>query len=201
MTSLLLYIVPFWIELFFCIYSIMLNQKFQRLMDSVWRARMYLGVIECFVLSCVFIKGQSTFCSTPCSGHNASQILHAHVRAKGEVSNTEFFMTWILKAPKRAKKQTFQLKWEGLLCSPGVWHTDRGTVQKVIVLPRDDLQTEELVLEEVEVFKVSLSQTPSPSIQFSAAGFLPFVFPKYNLNFNKCHKTLRQIMITEMYLL
>uniref|UniRef100_A0A673IT90 Semaphorin-3F-like n=1 Tax=Sinocyclocheilus rhinocerous TaxID=307959 RepID=A0A673IT90_9TELE len=32
--------------------------------------------------------------------------------------------------------------------------TDRGTVQKVIVLPRDDLQTEELVLEEVEVFQV-----------------------------------------------
>lgn len=37
------------------------------------------------------------------------------------------------------------------------WATDRGTVQKVIVLPRDDLQTEELVLEEVEVFRVSLS--------------------------------------------
>uniref|UniRef100_A0A3Q3WPM0 Uncharacterized protein n=1 Tax=Mola mola TaxID=94237 RepID=A0A3Q3WPM0_MOLML len=36
--------------------------------------------------------------------------------------------------------------------------TDKGTVQKVIVLPRDDLQTEELVLEEVEVFKVSLQQ-------------------------------------------
>lgn len=35
------------------------------------------------------------------------------------------------------------------------WSTDKGTVQKVIVLPRDDLQTEELVLEEVEVFKVS----------------------------------------------
>uniref|UniRef100_A0A8C4IR51 Sema domain, immunoglobulin domain (Ig), short basic domain, secreted, (semaphorin) 3Fb n=1 Tax=Dicentrarchus labrax TaxID=13489 RepID=A0A8C4IR51_DICLA len=33
--------------------------------------------------------------------------------------------------------------------------TDKGTVQKVIVLPRDDLQTEELVLEEVEVFKVT----------------------------------------------
>ena len=32
---------------------------------------------------------------------------------------------------------------------------DRGTVQKVIVLPRDDLLTEELVLEEVEVFRVS----------------------------------------------
>lgn len=31
---------------------------------------------------------------------------------------------------------------------------DKGTVQKVIVLPKDDLQTEELVLEEVEVFKV-----------------------------------------------
>uniref|UniRef100_A0A674A743 Sema domain, immunoglobulin domain (Ig), short basic domain, secreted, (semaphorin) 3Fa n=1 Tax=Salmo trutta TaxID=8032 RepID=A0A674A743_SALTR len=34
--------------------------------------------------------------------------------------------------------------------------TDRGTVQKVIVLPRDDLQTEELVLEEVEVFRQQL---------------------------------------------
>lgn len=33
---------------------------------------------------------------------------------------------------------------------------DKGTVQKVIVLPRDDLLTEELVLEEVEVFKVEL---------------------------------------------
>uniref|UniRef100_A0A4W4EKD9 Semaphorin-3C n=1 Tax=Electrophorus electricus TaxID=8005 RepID=A0A4W4EKD9_ELEEL len=37
--------------------------------------------------------------------------------------------------------------------------TDRGTVQKVIVLPRDDLQTEELILEEVEVFKVPLTFT------------------------------------------
>ncbi|XP_069500240.1 semaphorin-3F isoform X2 [Ambystoma mexicanum] len=35
--------------------------------------------------------------------------------------------------------------------------TDLGTVQKVIVLPKDDLETEELILEEVEVFKV-----PSP---------------------------------------
>ncbi|TTT14223.1 Semaphorin-3F [Bagarius yarrelli] len=34
--------------------------------------------------------------------------------------------------------------------------TDKGTVQKVIVLPRDDLQTEELILEEVEVFKQQL---------------------------------------------
>ncbi|XP_069792653.1 semaphorin-3F-like isoform X2 [Narcine bancroftii] len=33
--------------------------------------------------------------------------------------------------------------------------TDRGTVQKVIVLPKDDMETEELILEEVEVFKVS----------------------------------------------
>lgn len=31
--------------------------------------------------------------------------------------------------------------------------TDRGTVQKVIVLPKDDMETEELMLEEVEVFK------------------------------------------------
>nr|XP_060621729.1 semaphorin-3F isoform X1 [Anolis sagrei ordinatus]XP_060621730.1 semaphorin-3F isoform X1 [Anolis sagrei ordinatus] len=32
--------------------------------------------------------------------------------------------------------------------------TDHGTVQKVIVLPKDDMETEELMLEEVEVFKV-----------------------------------------------
>ncbi|XP_062466602.1 semaphorin-3F-like isoform X2 [Pezoporus occidentalis] len=32
--------------------------------------------------------------------------------------------------------------------------TDRGTVQKVIVLPRDDMETEELMLEEIEVFKM-----------------------------------------------
>lgn len=38
---------------------------------------------------------------------------------------------------------------------------DKGTVQKVIVLPRDDLQTEELVLEEVEVFKVGFEFIPS----------------------------------------
>lgn len=43
-----------------------------------------------------------------------------------------------------------------VLCS-----TDKGTVQKVIVLPRDDLQTEELVLEEVEVFKVNPLHTAS----------------------------------------
>ncbi|XP_078517378.1 semaphorin-3F isoform X1 [Lissotriton helveticus] len=35
--------------------------------------------------------------------------------------------------------------------------TDQGTVQKVIVLPKDDLETEELILEEVEVFKVPVS--------------------------------------------
>uniref|UniRef100_A0A4W3JXT8 Sema domain, immunoglobulin domain (Ig), short basic domain, secreted, (semaphorin) 3Fa n=1 Tax=Callorhinchus milii TaxID=7868 RepID=A0A4W3JXT8_CALMI len=33
--------------------------------------------------------------------------------------------------------------------------TDRGTVQKVIVLPKDEMEREELILEEVEVFKVS----------------------------------------------
>ncbi|XP_065135904.1 sema domain, immunoglobulin domain (Ig), short basic domain, secreted, (semaphorin) 3Fa isoform X1 [Paramisgurnus dabryanus] len=42
--------------------------------------------------------------------------------------------------------------------------TDRGTVQKVIVLPRDDLQTEELVLEEVEVFRVP---TPITTMKIS----------------------------------
>ena len=43
----------------------------------------------------------------------------------------------------------------GSCCLSPVDDPDRGTVQKVIVLPRDDLLTEELVLEEVEVFRVS----------------------------------------------
>ncbi|MEQ2177161.1 Semaphorin-3F, partial [Goodea atripinnis] len=43
--------------------------------------------------------------------------------------------------------------------------TDKGTVQKVIVLPRDDLQTEELVLEQVEVFKVP---TPITTMKISS---------------------------------
>lgn len=37
-------------------------------------------------------------------------------------------------------------------------------MQKVIVLPRDDLLTEELVLEEVEVFKVKLRPSLSDVI-------------------------------------
>ncbi|XP_039629284.1 semaphorin-3F-like isoform X1 [Polypterus senegalus] len=37
--------------------------------------------------------------------------------------------------------------------------TDKGTVQKVIVLPKDDMETEELILEEVEVFKVPIPIT------------------------------------------
>lgn len=41
---------------------------------------------------------------------------------------------------------------------------DKGTVQKVIVLPRDDLLTEELVLEEVEVFKVKRWNTTSLAV-------------------------------------
>uniref|UniRef100_A0A8D0G8U5 Semaphorin 3F n=1 Tax=Sphenodon punctatus TaxID=8508 RepID=A0A8D0G8U5_SPHPU len=44
--------------------------------------------------------------------------------------------------------------------------TDRGTVQKVIVLPKDDLETEELMLEEVEVFKVR----PWPVWHFQEGG-------------------------------
>lgn len=34
--------------------------------------------------------------------------------------------------------------------------TDKGTVQKVIVLPKDTSTTEELILEEVEVFRVKI---------------------------------------------
>lgn len=33
---------------------------------------------------------------------------------------------------------------------------DRGTVQKVIVLPKDTSTTEELILEEVEIFRVKI---------------------------------------------
>lgn len=36
--------------------------------------------------------------------------------------------------------------------------TDRGTVQKVIVLPKDPTTMEELTLEEVEVFRVNKSK-------------------------------------------
>ncbi|KAA8593362.1 hypothetical protein FQN60_009478 [Etheostoma spectabile] len=53
-----------------------------------------------------------------------------------------------------------QLKTQRILSSmESSQFQDRGTVQKVIVLPRDDLQTEELVLEEVEVFKVPTAIT------------------------------------------
>lgn len=48
---------------------------------------------------------------------------------------------------------------------------DKGTVQKVIVLPRDDLQTEELVLEEVEVFKVSCFSLSLP-LQLHFSNFI-----------------------------
>lgn len=51
--------------------------------------------------------------------------------------------------------------------------TDKGTVQKVIVLPRDDLQTEELVLEEVEVFKVSCYYFVYLPVSLSLIQFLP----------------------------
>uniref|UniRef100_A0A8C4LVY7 Semaphorin 3F n=1 Tax=Equus asinus asinus TaxID=83772 RepID=A0A8C4LVY7_EQUAS len=43
--------------------------------------------------------------------------------------------------------------------------TDRGTVQKVIVLPKDDQEMEELMLEEVEVFKVGELTIPYPHLQ------------------------------------
>ncbi|TFJ95801.1 phosphoglycerate kinase [Platysternon megacephalum] len=42
--------------------------------------------------------------------------------------------------------------------------TDRGTVQKVLVLPKDPGVLEELTLEEVEVFKALLSMAPPPSL-------------------------------------
>lgn len=41
-----------------------------------------------------------------------------------------------------------------------VWFSDRGTVQKVIVLPKDPTSMEELTLEEVEVFRVMSPDVP-----------------------------------------
>lgn len=59
----------------------------------------------------------------------------------------------MVEVAERIKWESKRLQvWSLQVC---VLSTDKGTVQKVIVLPRDDLQTEELVLEEVEVFKVS----------------------------------------------
>ena len=55
---------------------------------------------------------------------------------------------------------------EGCELTSVLWFTDKGTVQKVIVLPRDDLQTEELVLEEVEVFKVGFQDFPNIYLVF-----------------------------------
>lgn len=52
-----------------------------------------------------------------------------------------------------------------MLCVPCCL-ADHGTVQKVIVLPKDDMETEELMLEEVEVFKVRprfLHHLPCPA--------------------------------------
>uniref|UniRef100_A0A452SWP4 Semaphorin 3F n=1 Tax=Ursus americanus TaxID=9643 RepID=A0A452SWP4_URSAM len=48
--------------------------------------------------------------------------------------------------------------------------TDRGTVQKVIVLPKDDQEMEELMLEEVEVFKVGMTHSPQQLYVASAVG-------------------------------
>lgn len=41
-----------------------------------------------------------------------------------------------------------------------VCFSDRGTVQKVIVLPKDPTNMEELTLEEVEVFRVTSPHMP-----------------------------------------
>lgn len=43
-----------------------------------------------------------------------------------------------------------------LLCYVTSLSSDRGTIQKVIVLPKDPTSMEELTLEEVEVFRVCL---------------------------------------------
>lgn len=58
-----------------------------------------------------------------------------------------------------------------------LWFADKGTVQKLIVLPKDDLQTEELVLEEVEVFKVGLCSSSCHKYYFFCLFVRPFKNP------------------------
>lgn len=65
-----------------------------------------------------------------------------------------------------------------------VLSADKGTVQKVIVLPRDDLLTEELVLEEVEVFKVSFCQALYALMCLLFAPCLPVSFSFVAMTFN-----------------
>lgn len=45
----------------------------------------------------------------------------------------------------------------GLVTSPVLSLTDQGTVQKVVVLPANSSASSELILEELEVFKVGTS--------------------------------------------
>ncbi|XP_027858829.1 sema domain, immunoglobulin domain (Ig), short basic domain, secreted, (semaphorin) 3Fa isoform X1 [Xiphophorus couchianus] len=71
-------------------------------------------------------------------------------------TNVDYEFTTIAVDQVRAADGSYEVLFLG---------TDRGTVQKVIVLPRDDLQTEELVLEEVEVFKVP---TPITTMKISS---------------------------------
>ncbi|TNN83946.1 Semaphorin-3F [Liparis tanakae] len=80
--------------------------------------------------------------------HNA--IYPVHKRPLVVRTNVDYEFTTIAVDQVTAADGSYEVLFLG---------TDRGTVQKVIVLPRDDLQTEELVLEEVEVFKVPTAIT------------------------------------------
>ncbi|XP_007544944.2 semaphorin-3F-like [Poecilia formosa] len=83
-------------------------------------------------------------------------IYPVHKRPLVVRTNVDYEFTTIAVDQVRAADGSYEVLFLG---------TDRGTVQKVIVLPRDDLQTEELVLEEVEVFKVP---TPITTMKISS---------------------------------
>lgn len=85
--------------------------------------------------------------------------------------------TGIQEAVDKQKGARLQ-PWSLLVC---ILSADKGTVQKVIVLPRDDLLTEELVLEEVEVFKVSFCQALTCLL---FASYLPVSFSFVAMTFN-----------------
>ena len=56
---------------------------------------------------------------------------------------------------------------DAILTQTILFIADRGTVQKVIVLPKDTASTEQLTLEEVEVFRVIPIECFSNSVPLS----------------------------------
>lgn len=136
-------------ELFMVFWVIYKNHRLCYISNVLWyyiQTKIYISVFiilenqKCFFFFLHMIK---MFCSidTPAS---LTPIVYVQSKPSHVLQTTR-------KKKKKESISHYASVYWVLLCTT----TDRGTVQKVIVLPRDDLQTEELVLEEVEVFRVS----------------------------------------------